>query len=190
MYEEIKEKLKRTLSKRRYIHSLGVADEAKRLAVLYGADKDKAYISGLLHDCAKEIEEPIKRCRDLGVELDDMTLKNKGLIHGPLGAEIARLDFGIDDGEILGAIRWHTIGKAGMTLLEKIIYIADMTEKNRDFDGVEELRKAVSSDLDKAILASISQHLKVLEERGAEIHPNTILLRDDLILNNGGTLNE
>ena len=77
-----------------------------------------------------------------------------------------------------------------MTLLEKIIYIADMTEENRDFDGAEELRKAVSSDLDAAILLSITQHLKVLEKRGAAIHPNTILLRNDLILNKGEKLNE
>lgn len=190
MYEEIKETLKKTLSNRRYTHSLGVADEARRLASLYGADEDKAYLAGLLHDCAKETNEPVKRCRDLSVELDDIMKLNKGLIHGPLGAEIARLDFGINDEEILGAIRWHTVGKTGMTLLEKIIYIADMTEENRDFDGVEELRKAVSSDLDAAILLSITQHLKVLEKRGATIHPNTILLRNDLILNKGEKLNE
>ncbi len=190
MYEEIKETLKKTLSNRRYTHSLGVADEARRLASLYGADEDKAYLAGLLHDCAKETNEPVKRCRDLGVELDDIMKINKGLIHGPLGAEIARLDFRINDEEILGAIRWHTVGKTGMTLLEKIIYIADMTEENRDFDGVEELRKAVSSDLDAAILLSITQHLKVLEKRGAAIHPNTILLRNDLILNKGEKLNE
>lgn len=190
MESEIKNKLRNSLSERRYVHSLGVADEAKRLAALYGADEEKAYLAGLLHDCAKETDEPVKRCRDFGVELDDIMKRNKGLIHGPLGAEIARADFGIDDEEILGAIRWHTVGKAGMTLLEKIIYIADMTEKNRDFEGVEELREAVNSDLDEAILLSITQHLKVLEKRGALIHPNTILLRNDLILNKGEKQNE
>lgn len=188
MYEEIKEALKKTLSNRRYTHSLGVADEARRLAKLYGEDEEKAYMAGLLHDCAKEIDEPVKRCQDLGVELDDIMRLNKGLIHGPLGAEIARCDFGINDEEILSAIRWHTVGKAGMTLLEKIIYIADMTEENRDFEGVEKLREAVNSDLDKAILLDIGQHLQVLEKRGAIIHPNTILLRNDL--NKGDKRNE
>ncbi len=178
----IKEKLKKTLSEKRYIHSLGVADEAKRLAKIYGADETKAYIAGLLHDCAKETDEPIKRCRDLGVELDDIMKLNKGLIHGPLGAEIARLDFEIDDGEIMGAIRWHTVGKAGMTLLEKIIYIADMTERNRGFDGVGELRKTVDGDLDEAILLSISQTLALQEKRRSNIHPNIVYMWNDLII--------
>ncbi len=190
MYEEIKERLKKSLSGKRYIHSIGVAEEAKRLAKLYGADEDRAYLAGLLHDCAKETDNPLKRCCDLGVELDDIMKLNKGLIHGPLGAEIARIDFGIDDGEILGAIKWHTVGMSGMTLLEKIIYIADFTEVNRDFDGVEELRRIVNSDLDSAILLSIAQHLKILVKRGAAIHPNTILLWNDLILNKGGAENE
>ena len=190
MYEEIKEKLKKSLSEKRYIHILGVADEAKRLAKLYGADEDRAYLAGILHDCAKETDKPIKRCSDLGVELDDIMKLNKGLIHGPLGAELARIDFGINDEEILSAIRWHTVGMAGMTLLEKIIYIADFTEINRDFDGVGELRRVANYDLDSAILLSIAQHLKVLAKRGAAIHPNTILLWNDLILNKGGAENE
>lgn len=192
MYEEIKSSLQKSLSKRRYTHCLGVADEARRLAVLYGADTDKAYIAGLLHDCAKEINTTVqlRMCEDLSVELDEMMKLNPALIHGPLGAEIARLDYGIEDEEILGAIRWHTVGKAGMTLLEKIIYIADFTEVNRDFDGCDELRRTVNSDLDEAILLSIAQHLEILAKRGSEMHTNTILLRDDLISNKGGAGNE
>lgn len=192
MYEEIKKTLKKTLSKRRYIHSLGVADEAKRLASIYGADTDKAYLAGLLHDCAKEINSAVQlsMCEDLGVELDEITRRNPGLIHGPLGAEIAKLDYGIDDERILGAIRWHTVGKAGMTLLEKIIYIADFTEPNRDFDGVDELRRTVNSDLDEAILLSVAQHTEILAKRGADMHPNTIFMRNDLISNKGGAENE
>lgn len=179
----MKEKLKKALSENRYKHTLGVAKEACRLARLYGADERKAYTAGLLHDCAKEVKNQAEKCDELGIWIDDMMRQNTGLIHGVLGAEMARRDFGISDEEILGAIRWHTLGRAGMTLLEKIVYIADFTEENRDFDGVEELRKAVDSDLDDAILLSIEQHLKVLEQRGAAVHPNTILLRDDIILN-------
>ena len=183
MYEEIKDRLKKSLSEKRYIHSLGVADEAKRLADLYGANKEKAYLAGLLHDCAKEAENPIKKCSDLGVELDDMMKSNKGLIHGPLGAEIARHAFGITDAEILSAISWHTVGKAGMTLLEKIIYIADMTEINRDFDGVDKLRKAVSTNLDEAILLSIEKQLARFSKSKKAIHPNMVYMWNDIVSN-------
>lgn len=183
MYEEFKNRLKDGMSERRYLHSLGVADEAKRLALLYGADEGKAYLAGLLHDCAKEIKNQAEKCDELGIRIDDMMRQNTGLIHGPLGAAVAKRDFGVSDEEILSAIRWHTLGRAGMTLLEKIVYIADYTEKNRVYEGVEELRKAVDADLDDAILLSIERHLKVLEKRGAAVHPNTILLRDDIILN-------
>lgn len=183
MYEEFKNRLKDGMSERRYLHSLGVADEAKRLALLYGADEGKAYLAGLLHDCAKEIKNQAEKCDELGIRIDDMMRQNTGLIHGPLGAAVAKSDFGVSDEEILSAISWHTLGRAGMTLLEKIVYIADYTEKNRVYEGVEELRKAVDADLDDAILLSIERHLKVLEKRGAAVHPNTILLRDDIILN-------
>lgn len=183
MYEEFKNRLKDGMSERRYLHSLGVADEAKRLALLYGADEGKAYLAGLLHDCAKEIKNQAEKCDELGIRIDDMMRQNTGLIHGPLGAAVAKRDFGVSDEEILSAIRWHTLGRAGMTLLEKIVYIADYTEKNRVYEGVEELRKAVDADLEDAILLSIERHLKVLEKRGAAVHPNTILLRDDIILN-------
>lgn len=180
---EIKEVLQKSLSERRYIHTLGVAKEARRLALLHGADADKAYTAGLLHDCAKEVKNQAERCDELGVRIDDMMRQNTGLIHGPLGAEMARRDFGISDEEILTAVRWHSLGRAGMSLLERIVYIADYTEENRDFDGVEELRRAVDADLDDAILLSIERHLKILKQRGAAVHPNTILLRDDIILN-------
>lgn len=185
MYEEIKEKLKKTLSSKRYKHSIGVADESRKLAEINGADTDKAYLAGLLHDCAKEINTvvQIRMCAEMNITIDDIIKTSPGLIHGILGAEIARVDYGICDEEILGAIRWHTIGKADMTLLEKIVYIADMTERNRNFEGVEELRAVVYSDLNKGILLSISQHIKLLEKRGAVIHPNTILLQKDLIKN-------
>lgn len=183
MYEEFKNRLKDGMSERRYLHSLGVADEAKRLALLYGADEGKAYLAGLLHDCAKEIKNQAEKCDELGIRIDDMMRQNTGLIHGPLGAAVAKRDFGVSDEEVLSAIRWHTLGRAGMTLLEKIVYIADYTEKNRVYEGVEELRKAVDADLDDAILLSIGRHLKALEKRGAAVHPNTILLRDDIILN-------
>ncbi len=181
------DKLKETLPPKRYRHSLGVCEEAVRLAEKYGADTNKAYIAGLLHDCAKgyDIETQIKMCGVLGVELDSVSLQCPQIIHGMLGAEIAKREYGIDDGEILNAIRRHTVGGAGMTLLEKIIYIADMTEKNRDFEGVKKLRRVVNKNLDEGIIESILQRLALLTKRQSVIHPGIIELWNDLIVNNG-----
>jgi predicted HD superfamily hydrolase involved in NAD metabolism len=95
--------------------------------------------------------------------------------------EIAKSEYGITDDEILNAIKYHTVGKAGMTLLEKIIYIADMTEENRDFDGVDELRATVDKDLDETILKSITQQFKLQSERRSVIHPNIVYMWNDLI---------
>lgn len=183
MKDEIKKKLKDSLPKKRYRHSLGVADEAKRLAKLYGANENKAYLAGLLHDCAKGIstDRQLEECDNRGVELDEWTRKCPPVVHGFLGVEIAKTEYGISDNEILNAIKYHTVGGAGMTVLDKIIYIADMTETNRDFDGVDELRKAVNKDLDEAILISIGQQFGLQEKRRGIIHPNIVYMWNDLI---------
>ena len=181
----MKEKLKKVLNEKRYKHSIGVAEEAKRLASFYGADTDKAYTAGLLHDCAKCYSggEQIELCEKKGVMLDRATLDCPAAIHGFLGAEIVRTEYGIDDTDILNAIRYHTVGRAGMTLLEKIVYIADMTEEGRDFDGVDELRAALKKDLDEAVLRSVRQQFMLQYSRLGVIHPNMIYMWNDLILN-------
>ena len=183
MLTEIKEKLKSELPEKRYIHSLGVADEAKRLAIKYGADADKAYLAGLLHDCAKGIptSDQAAECVRRGVEIDEWTRKCPPVIHGFLGAEIAKTEYGITDREVLSAIKYHTVGAANMTLLEKIIYIADMTEVNRDFPGVEVLRKLVNESIDDAIKESIKQQLEFNMSKNGVIHPNMIILWNDII---------
>lgn len=185
MYEELKKKLSDNLYEQRYIHSLGVADEAKRLAVLYGADEEKAYLAGLLHDCAKgySIDEQIKACKEKGISLDSITLKCAPVIHGFLGAELAESEYGITDTEILNAIKYHSVGSEKMTLLEKIIYIADMTEVNRDFDGVNKLREAVNTDLDEAILLSIEEQLARFSKTRKTIHPNIVYMWNDIVSN-------
>lgn len=183
MLTEIKEKLRKDLPEKRYIHSLGVADEAKRLAEKYGADADKAYLAGLLHDCAKGIptSEQATECDRRGVAIDKWTRKCPPVIHGFLGEEIAKAEYGITDEEVLNAIKYHTIGAAGMTLLEKIIYIADMTEVNRNFPGVEILRQRVSESIDEAIKESIKQQLEFNMSKNGVIHPNMIILWNDII---------
>lgn len=181
----MKDKLKKTLSEKRYKHSLGVCDEAVKLAKRYGADTDKAYIAGLLHDCAKGYsnDEQISLCQKYGIELDDMTLACKPVIHAPLGAEIARSEYGIDDEEILEAIRCHTVAKENMSLLDKIIYIADMIEPMRDFPGVDKLREAAEEDIDKVFIMGLKHSIVFNAQKNKIIHPDTIsawnyMLRD------------
>ncbi len=184
--EEIKEKLKKTLKKKRYIHTLGVADEARRLAAIYGEDTDKAYLAGLLHDCAKgySTDEQKELAKKYGVELDRDLLNSPPVIHGFLGVEIARRDYGVKDEAVLNAVRYHTVGRAGMTMLEKIVYIADLTEKNRSFEGVRELRKTVDKDIDRTLILCLKQQFAVQGKRENTIHPNMVYMWNDLLINN------
>lgn len=185
--EEIKNYLKNKLSEKRYKHSLGVADEAVKLAAHYYADKDKAYLAGLVHDAAKETKnaEAKSLLKDrYGLTLDPITENTHKLLHGPLGACIAQSEFGINDPEILDAVKYHTTAKANMGLLTKIIYIADYIEPNRDFDGVEELRALAYEDIDKAILLGIDFTIGELLERGSMFHPDTVHARNYILLQN------
>lgn len=183
--ESIKAELEMRLSPKRYRHSLGVAEEAHRLAEHYGADRDKAYLAGLVHDCAKEVppREAVNLLRNRYAALPDAVMvQMPGLLHGPLGACTAQSDFGIYDPEILDAIRYHTTGKANMSLFAKIIYIADYIEPNRDYPDVEVLRKLTYEDLDGAILYGIDYTIGKLVKDGKVIHPDTVHCRNDLLI--------
>lgn len=171
------------LSPQRYEHSLGVRDTAVKLALRFGADPGKAELAGLLHDCAKNIpaEEALVLCERLGIELDEAERLNPALIHAPLGAELAQTEFGIHDEEIKNAIRYHTVGRAGMSLLEKVIYLADMIEPGRSFEGVEALRKAVEVSLDKALYEALKQSILHNAARGRIIHTGTVDAYNDLL---------
>ena len=113
MIDNYKNKLKSMLSEKRYKHSLGVCDEAVKLAEKYGADTEKAYTAGILHDCAKgyDTDDQIKLCQKYGVVLDDITLACKPVIHAPLGAKIAKAEYGVNDKDVLDAIMCHTVAK-------------------------------------------------------------------------------
>lgn len=169
------------LNHRRIPHVLGTEQEAVRLAVRYGADVEKARRAALLHDCTKRLskKEHLELCRQYGIPLDDMERKAGSLLHAKTGAEEARRVFGVDD-EIYGAIRYHTTGRAHMTLLEKIIYLADYIEPSRDFPGVEKLRKACYEDLDKGLLKGLEMTIGKLEAEGGPIHHAAIEARDAL----------
>lgn len=145
------DKLRDKLSLHRFIHSIGCAHEAVKLAENYNADAFKAYVAGILHDCAKELPQKHDVCIKLGIELDDVLRQQIDLSHQFIGAEIAHIEFGIDDCDILNAIRYHTTGRANMTLLEKIIYVADIIEPNRSFNDIAYVRELAYTDIDSAI---------------------------------------
>ena len=170
------------LKPKRMLHVLGTESEAVKLARMYGADETKARIAALLHDCTKklEMEEQLALCKEYGIELDALEQKALKLLHSRTGAEIARRVFGADD-EIYNAIRWHTTGRANMTKLEKILYLADYIEPSRDFDDVEPLRKVVYEDLDKGLLLGLQMTVEEMEAMGNPVHHNTLDARNYLI---------
>jgi len=175
-----KEELKKLLTPQRYAHSIGVMETAVELAQIYDIDTEKAKIAGLLHDCAKNLDDIYERCRDLEVELDEFELKSPPIVHAKLGAEFAKVHFGITDNEIIEAIRWHTIGKPGMSLLEKIVFVADLTEPGRTFPDAEPLRILSRKNLDKALLECVKSTIEINKKRGNPVHPNAYLIVKEL----------
>ena len=174
--KEIKTKLQKDLEPKRYEHTIGVADTAFSLALRYGANPEKAYVAGLLHDCAKcfDHEKKMSLCKKYDVELTKTEKENPFLIHAKLGAALAREKYGIQDPEILEAIKYHTTGKANMGLLEKIIFSADYIEPNRKMIlGLEEIRKTIFNDLDKAIYIILLNTIKHLENKEQVIDPTS-----------------
>lgn len=176
---EIIEKLKATQKERRFNHTLGVMGEAVRLAPIFGVDEEKARLAALLHDCAKNLDEASGEdfyiiCKRYGVTLDNCAKSEKALVHAYLGAAVAYKDFGIDDNEILEAIYYHTTGRANMTPLEKLIYIADMTEPGRTIEQAAEIRRLVEFNIDEALIYAIGCSIKHVIRKGTLIHPDSV----------------
>ena len=178
--DEMREKLKLALTEKRFNHSIGVMQTAVSLARHYGANVEKTAVAGLLHDCAKNYSraEMFELCNKYGVELDYISKESTGLIHGFLGAVIADKYYGVKDSEIYDAIYYHTIGKPDMSLITKIIYIADGIEPNRSYEGVERIRETAFENIDRALILQIDSTLKSVISKGALIHPGTINTRN------------
>ena len=163
---------------KRVPHVIGVEEEAIRLALRWGADPELARHAAILHDCTKylELEEQLELCRQYGVELDELEKVAVKLLHSKTGACIAREVFGEPD-QVYQAIFWHTTARENMSVLEKVIYLADYIEPNRDFEGVERLRELAYRDLDKALLLGVETTVQEMEERKLPIHRKTLLAR-------------
>lgn len=178
-YENI---IKNTLSERRFYHSMQVAAAAKQLAERYGADPDKAYFCGILHDIMKEKSygELLDYCDMHGVALTDVERGTYKLLHGIAGADYIRRFLGVDDADIINAVRYHTTARAGMSLLEKIVYLADFTSADRDFDGVDKLRRAVQINIVQGMAESLAFSIcEVVGKGNCFIHPDTVRAYND-----------
>lgn len=182
--KQIEKTLKGMLPERRLKHSLNVSKCAVKLSEIYKCDKEKAEIAGLVHDCAKyftdeQIEDSIKR---FNVELDPLEVNNIALSHSVIGSYVAVDIFNIKDEEIINAIKYHTTGKENMSLLEKIIYMADLIEEDRNFPRVEELRELTfSGKLEEALLLSFNNTIKFVIDNNQLIHPRTIKARNYIL---------
>ena len=183
--EEADKWLKENLNEKRYQHSLGTAECAKELAKQFGQNEEKAYIAGLLHDCAKCFSDE-KLLEIIDTYLDDVDSderSNKKTLHAPVSYYIAKTVFGLEDAEMLSAIRWHTLGKINMTDFEKIIFLADKIElRTRS----EEYRNKITKDLcnenglNKAILECYKETIKSLADRNLIICPLTVEIYNNL----------
>lgn len=173
---------KKQLTPARWEHTLRVADTAVRLAKRMNVDPDRAEIAAILHDYCKFWPEEdlilwIEKCH---LPLDLLSY-NKELWHAPVGAEVARKELGINDEDILNAIRYHTSGRPGMSKLEKIIFLADYIEPGRRFPGVDQVRELSENDLDLAVLQALNNTIIFLIERGQKVYPLTLLARNDML---------
>jgi len=160
---EIKKKyLKEHLSAKRYTHSLNVAAECRKLAEKYGEDPNKAYFAGLLHDICKELpadEQKILADNDVFTVCRE-ELDTRSLWHAVAGAYFIKTQFGIEDIDILNAVRFHTVGRAGMSLLEEIVYMGDLISADRDYKDVDRMRKLAYTNLNKAMLEAFAFSMK------------------------------
>lgn len=174
--DKIKNRVRRHLDKERYEHTLGVMYIAAALAMRYEADLEKALTAGLLHDCAKCLssDKKIKLCEQYGLTITESERKNPGLLHAKLGAYMATSKYQVQDPIILDAIAYHTTGRPDMTLLDKIIYIADYIEPNRtEAPNLDQVRRLAFEDIDECLYVILKASLDYLKTKSEVIDPMT-----------------
>lgn len=181
--DEMKITLKNSINNKRYNHCINVMNTAVQLASQYGQDKEKAAIAGLLHDCARDIkgDEVFALCEKFNIEINYLTQYQPDLLHGPIGANIAREVYGVKDELVFSAISCHTTGRENMNMMDKIVFIADYIEPNRNFPCINDVRKIVYEDIDSALILALDRTIKYVMSKGALIHPDTIGARNSII---------
>ena len=174
-FEWLREQAYQMLKPKRVPHVKGCEEEAVRLAARWGADEEDSREAAILHDITKKLtmDEQLLLCEKYGIINDNVEIANLKLLHAKTGAAVARDMFGVSD-EVYSAIRWHTTGRAGMTLLEKVIYLADYIEPTRDFEGVEALRELCYVNIDDALLLGLRMSVEDIRSYGEEPHKRTL----------------
>jgi predicted HD superfamily hydrolase involved in NAD metabolism len=164
------------LSEGRYAHTLRVANTVKRLAKLYGLDPDKAHLSALLHDAAREMgkDELLRVAKEEGLPISDFEREHPVLLHGPVAAELACKELGVEDAEVREAICHHTTGAPGIGPLALALYVADKIEPGRKGSGVEGLRKVALKSLRRAAMATLEDSISHNEQCGRPTHPKSL----------------
>ena len=178
--DEIKDKLKSTLSPKRFDHSIHVMEASRELAEKYGADIEEAILAGLIHDCARDLKntDTFALCRKYSITVDPIMQKQPQLLHGIIGSFLARDLFEIDCPRVLTAVAEHTMGREGMDKLSCIVFIADYIEAGRDYPGVEKIRKAADESLEKAVVAGLDNTIGFILQKGGLLHPQTVATRN------------
>ncbi len=176
--ERILDFISMNFSEKRKIHTFAVAKVAMELAEIYGEDVNKAKTAALFHDMYRGVSESSLNMYVKHFGLDSHYKDNSNLAHGKIAAIIMERDFGANDPDILNAVRYHTTGRRGMTKLEKIIYLADAIEPNREYDGVEDLREIARKGLDEAVLRSLENTIAFIEKKGVYLDKDTLEARD------------
>lgn len=185
---EFLEEIKKRLNPDRLYHSLNVADEAKKLAKHYGADEQKAFTAGLLHDVLKNTpdSELLQYFERNGIMLTETERASRKTWHAMAGADFLRRELHVTDEDILSAVRWHTTGRAGMTLLDKVLFIADFISADRDYPGVERMREKAYVSLEDAMLEGLQFTINELVENAWPVHEDSIRAYNELVINRKG----
>ena len=186
-YEDIRREIKAMLNPTRYEHSINVEKAAVKLGKIYGVDESKCKIASIVHDCAKGFEDKslVHHAKEYGIVIDNIQNEIPSLLHGPVAAMYSKKKFHIFDQDILNAIWYHTTGRAGMSHLEKIIYLADLIEEGRDFPEVNSIRRKAVNNLDKALIMACNCTLNYIMRSNSLIHPLTIEFRNSLLTKGG-----
>ncbi len=170
-----REKAKKMLSAKRYRHSKNVAAAARALALRWGEDPDKAELAGWLHDIVKEKNGPelLQLMAQDGIMAGAAQTRPKPIWHGPCGAIYAKYACGVQDEAILSAIACHTTGKAGMSVFDKVLFLADVVSAERDFEGISAIRALANQDLDAAVIAAMEENIRYLGRAGKTLDKDT-----------------
>ena len=180
------DRLSQKLSSKRLHHSIAVMEEMERLSLRYGLSPERGRLAGLLHDCTKDetFENQWRLCREFDIIISNLEQRSPKLLHAITGAHMAKLCYGLEDAQAIDAIHYHTTGRAGMTLFDKLLYLADYVEPLRAFDGVQRVRAVVDTDLQEALRLALDGTILELIGLKSLIHPDTLAARNDVLAAN------